>query len=172
MKKILLSLFVLVSLVAKSQTTDSLFQFKSIDSASGTKDQLYLKAKSFIVKTFNSAKDVIQMDDEDNGIVVCKGLLTPYINAGFGMQSEQYVNFTITLNVKDNKYRCVLSDFIHNGFGTLGNSAGGDMNSDKASGGIGKKQWDKIKAATAVDAQAFLSSLKVDMEKPLASDNF
>ena len=37
------------------------------------KEELYNRAKHWLVETFNSAKDVIQIDDKENGEIVGKG---------------------------------------------------------------------------------------------------
>lgn len=42
-----------------------------------TKDELYKKSLSWVARNYNSANDVIQLKDQENGQIICKGLALP-----------------------------------------------------------------------------------------------
>lgn len=72
------------------------------------KDQLYLQAKKWFVNTYKSAKAVIQMDDKENGLIIGKGTFVL-----FSLDNDTYINHTISIFVKDGRYKYVLTNFIY-----------------------------------------------------------
>lgn len=118
------------------------FEFVIVDSVSGDKNALYVKAYEWMAKTYNSSKDIIQMSDKEAGKIIAKSvILTPTIrNYLGGILGNEAVRYTIQIDVKDGKYKCVLSDFNHEG-GTcfvdgkqIHTIPLGDMNKDRFSG--------------------------------------
>lgn len=92
------------------------FEFKLIDSIVGTQNDLYVKANEWMAKTFVSAKEVIQMQDKEAGKLIGKGIIeTPVLNAYGTNIGVDYVHYTISIDVKEGRYRCILSDFYHEG---------------------------------------------------------
>jgi hypothetical protein len=154
-------------------TVDS-FYFKLTDSTQATKSELYTRARQFIALQFKDSKAVIQMDDKEAGKLIGKGVFVLYAVAALGISSGSYIEFTVTIDVKDNKYRCVLSDFYHTGIvgRTDGGGVGGDLNNEKPEGGIGRKYWVRIKDATYQEAQKFIKDFDNAMKSPAQSDNF
>lgn len=73
-----------------------------------TANELYSLAKLAIAKVFVSAKDVIQLDDKEKGIIVVKGLYYAPNSA-----TKPYYTFMIKLLFKDGKYKIDLTDFIY-----------------------------------------------------------
>lgn len=105
------------------------FQFTLIDTVSCPKDKLYTRALTWVVKTYNSAKDVIQLNDKDDGKLILKAIMQiPVARGGY-----ETVDYTMTIDVKDNKYRCTITGFTHTG-GTYDeyalNNAYGDLDRD------------------------------------------
>lgn len=91
-------------------TKDGKAFYEVIDSLPGTKVDLYNKSKVWFVNTFNSAKAVIQLDDKEGGLMMGKGLTS--FDAGNVMTGpiRQAINYTININVKENKYRIQVYD--------------------------------------------------------------
>jgi len=173
MKNLLILILLLCSIKSIAQTDT--FEFKLIDSVNASKQDLYLKARQFISLQFKDSKEVIQMDDKDAGKIICKGIMEPTIKAGLGITVQSFVNFTITIDVKDGKYRCILNDFYHDGFVDHQSSTiGGNLNNDKPDCGWGmtNNNWRKVKEATKIDAADFLSDMKIEMSKSTKSDDF
>ena len=93
------------------------FEVSLIDSCSGSKNELYVKANEWIAKTFGSAKAVIEMQDKEAGKIIGKGNLTcsSTRNRMAVTVENDYVSYTIQIDVKENKYRCIINHFIHEG---------------------------------------------------------
>lgn len=90
------------------------FQFVLIDSLNATKDKLYIKANEWMAKKYVSSKAVIQMQDKEAGKIVGKAIMDVHNQAGPSYNYET-VDYIITIDVKEGKYRCVLSNFSHSG---------------------------------------------------------
>jgi len=90
--------------------TDVVFT-KMLEDISGTKDELFVNAKSWLVDFYNDAKEVIQQDDKNAGVLKGKGNFTVAYSEGlFGSNIEEVVcEHTITINVKDGRVRMVIS---------------------------------------------------------------
>jgi len=77
-----------------------------------SKDELFNRAKRWVALTYKSANDVIQLSDKDAGSLVAKGtILVPFPYNGF-VKTDSYLNHTLTIDIKDGKYRYELNDFI------------------------------------------------------------
>ena len=121
MKNYLLFIFLVFSQLSFSQIINVLPKDENgkiiftriIDSNNLNKEQTFTKTKLFFVNTFNSAKDVIQLDDKENGIVMGKG------SANINIQSGKFsipisMSFTIKIESKDGKCRLEVSNIIYN----------------------------------------------------------
>ncbi len=67
------------------------------------KEKIYLRAKTWLTNTFNDVKQVIQMEDKDEGRLIGKGLVT--IVPAVLNSPATYGNFTLQLDVKEGKIR-------------------------------------------------------------------
>jgi len=108
-----------ISLVEKIFPTDSgeikYQEVVNVDSTL-TATQLYLRGKSWIAEEFNSAQDVIQMD-EDNKLIV-----KAYLKKGHNsMVQNPQTWFTLKLEVKEGKYRYTLTDIRYEYDATISN---------------------------------------------------
>lgn len=116
------------------------FEFVLIDSLPGTKNELYVKAHEWISKSFGSAKAVIDMQDKEAGKLIGKAQYDG-VNMGAGLAttllSQSKVTYIISIDVKDNRYRCIISDFYHTGasytgrYGVSHATSYGDLQRDK-----------------------------------------
>jgi len=87
-----------------------------------TKQELFSRAREWFAKTYKSSTNVIQMEDKESGKIVGKALMQVY-HKQFGMIGESgYINYTISLYLKDGKYKYEITNFYHSGQFT---SAGG-----------------------------------------------
>lgn len=115
MKKILFvaSLFISSCVTQKyvNNNYPNPFQIERIDTASGLKNDLFIKSNEWLAKTLNSAKDVIQMQDKEAGKLIAKGIMKSQQSPGLG-SANFYINYTLTIDTKDRKYRIILSDFF------------------------------------------------------------
>jgi len=79
---------------------------------SATKEQLFLNAKEAFISLFPDAKQVIQNEDKDNGVI--SGIGYFYFNNKVGplkIMVNQMIRNTIRITVKEGKYRVQIFDF-------------------------------------------------------------
>jgi hypothetical protein len=75
------------------------------------KSDLYHRAKLYIAEEFRSSKDVIQLDDAEQGTILIKAKTkASFFNVM--AQAEIDVWFTLKLDLKDGRYRYALSDIL------------------------------------------------------------
>lgn len=158
---------------AEAQIFDAkVYEYRLVDSVSGaSKADLYVRARQWFAKTYGSSKSVIEMDDKEAGKIVGKALTNWPIRGGFGnILCQSLVHYTITIDIKDGKYRCVLSDFWHRGCtypkGTT--MDGGPLVNSKPAGsamlgGLTKGQWGKMKEKASNDSYFLLADLQTAM---------
>jgi len=80
-----------------------------VDSVS--KDELYNRVKRWFVNTYNSGKDVIQLDDKENGEAIGKGFFEETWMVTFYAAQNVKVWQTVKIQLKENKYRYEITDF-------------------------------------------------------------
>jgi len=88
------------------------FEFTHIYCVAGSKNDLFLKANEWVTKTFVSVRDVIKTQDKEAGKIIAKGAIKTISELNFSLIIS-YTRYTMTIDVKDGKYRVVLSDFIY-----------------------------------------------------------
>jgi hypothetical protein len=129
-----------------------------VEVAGATKEQLYTRAYEWLAKAYRSANDVIQMQDKEAGRLVGKG--TASVRAR-GL-SAGYVRHTLTIYLKDGRYKYVLTDFVHESGGMKDVYSGGPLESPKAEilpfGG--KKPWDEVRRDADGDARRLVTDLQ------------
>ncbi len=81
-------------------------------------DQIYATAREWFAQTFNSANNVLQMDDPISGKLIGKGtthVSESYVTGGLGsipITMDWYPNFTIKVSIKEGKYKCEITDIL------------------------------------------------------------
>ena len=118
MKKLLLVLiFASIGFLAKAQrlpidTVNNAVIYSEVVFVDNIpKDELYTRAREWFARTFRSAQNVLQMDDKSAGKIIGKGndrgsvYLAPLVASSF---LERY---TISITVKDGKYKYAIFDF-------------------------------------------------------------
>ena len=114
MKRVNLLFFVIGMLLISSALTGetvvdpTLKQYSEvIDVPSVNASTLFTKANSWLVDSFKNAESVIQYSDKDAGII--KGKYVEQIGTEY-LEDHYIVSSTITIEVKDNKYRVTFSE--------------------------------------------------------------
>ncbi|MEI7424306.1 MAG: DUF4468 domain-containing protein [Prolixibacteraceae bacterium] len=129
-----------------------------------SKDELFSRAKICYSRIFNNAKNVIQNQDKDAGIIIGKGCFDVYARA-LGMNNPGgVINFTLTVSVKNGKYRYLIDNLNHDATGTSMPS-GGDLERGKPKQWM-PKQWENVLTLTQTKIKELISSLKSEMSKP------
>lgn len=82
-----------------------------VDSLS--KNDIFLRAHDWIIKTFNSAKDVIQFADKDSGKIVCKTITGATVGKGWNKVTIDPVFYLLTIEARPGRYKITASEFVH-----------------------------------------------------------
>jgi hypothetical protein len=85
----------------------------SVDTLSN-KQELFSRAREWFAKAYKSSKSVIQMEDKESGKIVGKALM-PIFFKYMGLQPGGNINYTISVYLKDGKYKYEITDFYHTG---------------------------------------------------------
>ena len=172
---IVFALFIFNSKSLMGQNTRCKFTF--VDSSSLLKNDLYKPIRVWISKTFIDSKSVIQMDDKDLGKIICKGVIPVDGTKNFlgSPVGDDYVYFTLTVDIKDYKYRLVFDDIFHKAGHYSGSHSGGDLCNDKPKNGgaleFSIKRWNKIQEKIASIINSYFQEIKDEIEKN-SSDDF
>lgn len=83
--------------------------------SSANKQELYARAREWFAKAYKSSNNVIQMDDKESGKIVGKALMQVYHKALGANYNSGYINYTISVYVRDGRYRYEVTDFYHTG---------------------------------------------------------
>ncbi|MEO8086300.1 MAG: DUF4468 domain-containing protein [Bacteroidota bacterium] len=164
--------FLLIAKNAVSQivlpidTTTGRIAFTDIEVVDSTsKSDLYTRAKMFCIEKFTNSKNVIQMDDKESGIIIGKYTFTHYITMLGSLQENGQIETTIKIFLKDNKYKCVLTDYIfkYPGFS--------DHPMETQYPGSTDRRWNYSKQQVKGNATEMLRQLNQAMTKKSQSTN-
>lgn len=81
-----------------------------------SKDQLYKRVKLWFIESYNSGKDVIQLDDKDHGEIIGKGCFRAKWNFRFYTTLSMNVWKTIKIQIKNDSLKYEISDFRMNNY--------------------------------------------------------
>ncbi len=144
---------------------------ENVDSLS--KDKLFSLAASWFATYYKSAQNVIQLSDKEDGKIIGKAVY-PYRLAVMG-NKQSYVNYTITVMVKDGKYKIEMADFNHEG-GAYGKGySGGLLSNEKPDCGnlfITKKMWSKIQEKGKSESETAIANFKTFIASESKKEDF
>ncbi len=137
------------------------------------KDTLFLWAKEWVYRTYKSGDAVIQMEDKEAGVLICKGRTQPVTvkNMGTRVEAGTFV-YDFKVSVKPGKYRIYINNITYQR-GALIVKEGADIIEEYPNNWPSsfKKQyqkwWDEIKLAGTTELQALTLSLNKHMEESL-----
>ena len=144
------------------------------------KDELYAKTKLWFADVFKSSKDVIQLDDKENGIVLGKGNIQKRES---GLQPViKTWRFTVKIQLKDGKYKADIYDIDYT-FEMPGNNIGAkptDINLDSyfldqriyKKDGTLKDVALKFANETNDNFNSLLASIKKSLTEKIKKDDF
>lgn len=127
-----------------------------------TATELQQRARSWIATVFNSAQDVVQLDDVEAHRIIAKG--------SFGvewMDGIAQVHSTLTLEFKEGRFRYTLT-----GFGFQGKQWPTPLPLENYKDM--KWGWDKVIDRTAIRSEKFIEDLKqaLRVDSPVGGDNW
>lgn len=144
----------------------------NVDSLDSKK--LYKRGKMVLATIFNSAKTVIQNDDDENKQVLLQASIKAdyKYNGGFG-NCAGVVNFIMLVEYKDNKYRYSIKPTVHDCYGCSFNCSGGSLLNEFPSCGklnMTKANWDRIKSNANDEFKTFINRFETMMNKAENND--
>lgn len=119
MKKVLLLAVMIFGSISVMLSQDKLSYEKVIVADSVSKQSIYNGIKEWIGMNFVSAKNVIQVDDKDAGLIIITSV-TPY-NSG-KLSHIAYVgelSYTIKIQIKDNRFKVEFTNFVHKSYSDI-----------------------------------------------------
>jgi len=136
---------------------------------------LYQRARAFMALTFKSANSVIQMDDKEAGIIIGKGNYDGIVSGIGKPQVYGPVNFTVTINIKDGRYKLTITDFYNDYAAMKGYIPFGSFDfvdcKHKALVNY-KKYYDEIRSKIPEFCNNFRTSLFQAMKSPAKKDDW
>ena len=129
-----------------------------------TKDQLYDRALEWMAKTYQSANDVVQIKDKDQGKLLAKGgILFFYDKVPTG-----FVVHTQTIYVKDGRYKYVMTGFRHQNLTPAGptvrDGSMGPLEQGTPPDGFREKTWYSMLQGTNEKVKAMIADLEKAMQ--------
>ena len=136
-------------------------------------EELYLKAKEWFSNAFVRGKSVIDLDDDKGFKIIGKGTVNITFKNELGNIGDGgNVSFKISLFFKDNRYKYIITDFIHEqspGM-TSRRAIGGPLESEKPACGrylLPMKYWERVHE----DTQSQIEQLILSLNKFLKGQN-
>jgi len=140
-----------------------------------SKSELYNRAKTWFVTTYNSSNDVLQLDDKENGQLIGRAIIK-YKSKRTYMGSDLtigYIKYTIKIFVKDGRYKYEISNFIHKSTYYTNPSSMGLITVDEfplikprnLTKNVSNKIWLDIKNQINNNISNLILGLKLDMLK-------
>lgn len=114
-----LLLLLLLPLFSYSQTDTLLIYTDIVTVENVSKDQLFTRARAWLVDAFKDSKEVIQVQDKETGELIAKGIMksdVPYKNFMGTTVVPCYTSFKFSIWVKDGKYKYEMTDFNNTEF--------------------------------------------------------
>jgi hypothetical protein len=144
-------------------------------------DELFIRGREWFNETFKSSKDVIQIADKETGELSGKGIMeAKRIYKYFGEERVCIViiNFSMSIWVRDGKYRYEISNFFVPQSATLWElgliTTSNETNTKWPM--VSKKKMNEeylyVKAGTEIRALEIIEDLKLKMEKPSKVTNW
>lgn len=170
MKKLLLSLLFFIT-ITNIHAQEELTFSKVIQSESEVdKTVLYFTLRSFISTYFHDSKQVIQMDDKDAGIIICKA--TSIFKSPSLMLSayEGWIDYNLKLQARDGRVRIEVSHFFHHN--KPGNQAKAQLGvlttaEEYADSGMQKKYHNKVWLLLKEQAEDISNKVFAEVEKAM-----
>lgn len=124
MKKLLLTLLIALPALAQAQsyglptdsTTHKVIYEGVIQTPGATQAELYSRAREWFATSFNSGKDVLDMDDRQSGKLIGKAYADFALRVPMIGSVTQKMWRVVKVYVKDGRYRYEITDFAAQGY--------------------------------------------------------
>ena len=178
MKKLMMAFTIMTSMTMVVFGQEPLTYTEVVQVDSVSQNELYNRAKLWFATAYNSANDVLQIDNKEEGEIIGKAIMKYNPNVFMGMeQTKGSIKYTIKIFVKEGRYKYEITDFIHDPYGNQqGKSSMGLITTDKEcpnpkpmAKGWSNKVWDDIKTQIEANVTSLIASLKEEMTKTTES---
>lgn len=181
MKKLLLIILILPLLSFAQENTP--IKFTGVVDVKGTSaNELKSRCLNWFAINFNDSKSILVPSSDDQ--LIAKPLIS-YVSTVFtwSERTKGTVKYTLQIQFKENKYRYIITDFIHEGnsfaqggsidFGMITNDVECDRPIQMSTKNWKNKVWNDIKVQIDQSILPLVESLKVSMLKEnKATDNW
>ena len=142
--------------------------YTDVIEAEGSKDELYNRAKEWIVDNFRSIDHVLEVDSKQSSQIIGKGATRIEGEMDFfGFKSNALIGFTFKLNFKDGRYKYEFSDLRVKGLPDDGTDMPYEdiffQEPNPKATKLAKKNHEKYKQSTHEMLTALEASLKTKM---------
>jgi hypothetical protein len=110
MKKMCLLIFLIPHII---YSQDPLLFSKVVNTDSVGISKLYENINDWFATNYKSAQNVIQMSDKESGTIIGKAITYYSYGKQIYLCYGGEINYTIKVNVKDNRFKVELINFIH-----------------------------------------------------------
>jgi hypothetical protein len=175
MRKTIAALIVFLTVITISVTAKIPLAFSEVikvDSIS--KNELYNRAKLWFDNIYKDAKDVLQLDNKEEGQIIGTSFISYNPKVVFGNdQTKGNIKYTIKIFLNDSRYEYEIADFIHDpsgsaNFGLITTdeecpyNIGIDLNATPKS--WNNRVWSDIKNQIENNILPLIESLKAGMQ--------
>ena len=136
------------------------------------KNDLYINANKFFVDVYHSAKDVIQLDDKDAGIVIGKGYFETLWKANFLITYQLQIWHTIKISIKDGSYKYEITDFRYKYYVSPRKYSSGGWNEGNLKDWKMEHNGEKTIQEAILKQEAEIVQLKSYMSKKASASDF
>jgi hypothetical protein len=148
-------------------------QVVRVDSATSQSD-LFARSREWFAKTYRSANNVIQLEDKENGKIVGKGVFSVTGKSMGTTYDSGIINYTITVQAKDGRYKYTLENFYHEKAGSKAADSFGPcerfFNGDEKMYGMKMRKWfDSYLTQMDTHVKGIIASLATAMGKPASA---
>lgn len=144
-----------------------------------TQAELFARARSWVGTTYDQQNVQLEREEAASGQIQLRGARLVQVHQDYqGVPRASYagvVRHTLTIYVRDGRYKYVLTDLVHDAQGALNLRSGGALERKRTSlfgyGGLGSyAAWTELKTDALRDARALAASLEAAMtlQKPKA----
>nr|WP_294794483.1 DUF4468 domain-containing protein [uncultured Mucilaginibacter sp.] len=180
MKKIVLAIICIVFKVATaSAQADSLvidennkyIYYQVVAQPASSADSLQARAMRFAKKAFATAK--LKFKDADKGTIHATGGVLVAKKSSVAMHEDARIDYTMTIEVKDNRYRYWFTDFVivpyqRDRFANFVPESGKDVALEKGLSILSKKDFDGYTAKLLANIKGIGNTFTTYMKTPVA----
>ncbi len=141
-----------------------------VDSA--TKQQLYFKAKAWILKTLKSTDNIVELDDKEFNSITASGTIIMNKIGGNGPFSSSLddakLNFKVIVQFKEGKLKYAFENFTYSASRLVQGKYKGAVSSALENLDLDKKEKEQVLNDVAAKMNILITSFKTDISNTLS----